>query len=158
MRVAPAQDSDLPGVLEIWNAAIRGTAQTFTTKEKTLDGLRALLHPPHVLLVARAEGVLGFGTLGPFRGGPGYRHSVEHTLYVAQTARGRGIGVALLRGLEDAARAQAAHVMVGAISGENPRSVAFHLREGFTEVGRMLQVGRKFDRWMDLVLVQKVLS
>ncbi|MGR3467625.1 MAG: GNAT family N-acetyltransferase [Shimia sp.] len=158
MIVGPAEERDLPGIADIWNTAIRETVQTFTTAEKTLDDLRAAMVLPRVLLVARAEDVLGFATLGPFRSGPGYRHSVEHTLYVSEAARGRGIGVALLCAVEAEARAMGAHVMVGGISSGNPRSVAFHRREGFTEVGRMPEVGRKFGQWFDLVLVQKVLS
>ncbi|MGR3435357.1 MAG: GNAT family N-acetyltransferase [Shimia sp.] len=159
MTVRPAMDADLGAVAAIWNVAIRDTAQTFTTQEKSPADVARYLQAPNALVTTEVDGtVAGFACYAQFRGGPGYAHSMEHTLYVAEAHRGRGLGAALLRGLEDHARARGVHVLIGGIAGENPRSVAFHERAGYAVVGRLPQVGRKFGRWMDLTLVHKTLA
>ena len=108
-------------------------------------------------LVIAATAVLGFVTYGQFRGGNGYLHAMEHTIILAPEARGRGVGRGLMGALEDHARAGGAHLMVGGISAENAAGVAFHAAVGFAEAGRVREAGRKFDRWIDLVLMQKIL-
>lgn len=161
MRVRQAIPADAGAIADIWNGYIRDAAVTFTDIEKTTEGLAADItarQQDGLYLVAERDGaVLGFTTAGAFRGGPGYRHTLEITVHVAPDARGRGAGRALVTALEDAARKAGAHVLVAGVSGENVDAIAFHARLGFTQVGRMAQVGRKFGRWMDLVLMQKIL-
>lgn len=104
--------------------------------------------------------VVGVATYGDFRDSvqrEGYRFTVEHTIHVDEHTRGLGVGRALMEALVDRARAAGLHAMIGAIDGENQESLAFHERLGFVEVGRLPEVGRKFDRWLDLVLVQRTL-
>lgn len=162
MSIRAARDADLPAIKAIWNAAILDTAQTFNSVEKTDDDLLALLaekaRTGHALLVVEEGDVLGFGLYGQFRGGIGYARSMEHTLYMTEASRGRGLGTALLTALEDHARAQGAHSILGGIAGENMASVRFHLRHGYAEVATIPQVGYKFGRYMDLVLLQKILT
>jgi L-amino acid N-acyltransferase len=103
----------------------------------------------------------GFTSYGSFRGDgrrPGYRFTVEHTIHVAETHWGAGVGRALLEALIERARNTGHHVLVGGIDADNAASLRFHERLGFAEVARMPQVGRKFDRWLDLVLVQLILN
>ena len=159
MRLRPARVQDAAAIAAIWNPIIRDTAVTFTSVEKAEDDLaRSITAAGAVWQVAEIGGeVAGFATYGAFRGGPGYAHVREHTIHLDKAARGRGIGRALMREIEAQARAQGVHVLVAGISGENPGAVAFHAAIGFEEVGRMPQVGRKFERWMDLVLMQKIL-
>jgi len=161
MRVRQAIPADAGAIADIWNGYIRDTAVTFTDIEKTAPEVAADIaarQQDGLYLVAEEGGVvLGFATAGAFRGGPGYRHTLEITVHVAPNARGRGAGRALVTALEDAARKAGAHVLVAGVSGENPDAVAFHARLGFSEVGCMPQVGQKFGRWMDLVLMQKIL-
>jgi phosphinothricin acetyltransferase len=159
MRLRPARVQDAAAIAAIWNPIIRDTAVTFTSVEKAEDDLaRSITAAGAVWQVAEIGGeVAGFATYGAFRGGPGYAHVREHTIHLDKAARGRGIGRALMREIEAQARAQGVHVLVAGISGENPGAVAFHAAIGFEEVGRMPQVGRKFERWMDLVLMQKSL-
>jgi phosphinothricin acetyltransferase len=150
---------DLGEVMDIWNPVIRDTAVTFTTEEKTEAGLSDWLAEGGPRLVA-AEGpgaVLGFAAAGPFRSGPGYRFTWEHSVHVAASGRGRGIGRALMDALAAELRARGGRAMIAGISGENPRAEAFHRRLGFVEVGRIPEAGFKFGRWMDLVLMRKAL-
>jgi phosphinothricin acetyltransferase len=83
---------------------------------------------------------------------------VEHGLYVARAAQRRGVGSALLGELIERAVAFGAHVMVAGIEARNEASLALHERFGFVRVGLMPEVGRKFDRWLDLVLMQRILG
>jgi phosphinothricin acetyltransferase len=89
---------------------------------------------------------------------PGYRFTVEHTVHVREDHWGSGAGRALMEELVERARAAGKHVMVGALDGANEASLRFHARLGFVEVARMPEVGRKFGRWLDLVLVQRILD
>jgi len=161
MRLRAATPADAGTIAGIWNGYIRETAITFTDIEKTAETVAADIAARRkggLYLMAEEDGaVLGFATAFPFRGGPGYRHTLELTVHVAPDARRHGAGRALLAGLEAAARDAGAHVLVAGVSGENPDAIAFHVRQGFAEVGRMPEVGRKFGRWLDLVLMQKIL-
>ena len=148
---------DLGEVADIWNPVIRDTAVTFTTEQKTEAGLAVWLEEDGPRLVA-AEGpgaVLGFVAAGPFRPGPGYAFTWEHSVHVAASARGRGIGRALMDALVAELRARRAHGLIGAVSGDNPRAIAFHTRLGFVEVARVPEAGFTFGRWLDLVLMHR---
>ncbi|MGR3493890.1 N-acetyltransferase family protein [Citreimonas sp.] len=160
MTIRPARPEDAEAIAAIWNVVIDETAVTFTTERKTVPGLQAdIAARGRAFQVAEEEGrVLGFATYFPFRGGPGYAFTKEHSIQLAPEGRGRGLGRALMAALENAARAEGVHSLWAGISGENPSGVAFHAALGFVEVARLPQVGRKFDRWMDLVLMQKFLS
>jgi phosphinothricin acetyltransferase len=102
--------------------------------------------------------LLGFATYGTFRAWPAYKYSVEHSVYVARSARGRGVGSALMRRLIEAAEAQQYHLLIGGIDADNRESIAFHERLGFVHAGTIKQAGFKFGRWLDLAFYQLVLS
>jgi len=89
---------------------------------------------------------------------PGYRFTVEHSVHVRQDRWGRGIGRMLVEALVDRARLEEKHVMVAGIDASNVRSIRFHERLGFFEVARMPEIGEKFGRRLDLVLVQRLLD
>ncbi|HWL55040.1 MAG TPA: GNAT family N-acetyltransferase [Paracoccus sp. (in: a-proteobacteria)] len=160
--IRPAMPEDFPAILAFWNPMIRETTVTFSSEEKTVPGLERMIGARRAagreFLVAEADGaVLGLATYDQFRGGNGYLHAMEHTIILAAGARGRGTGRALMAAIEDHARAGGAHTMVAAVSGENEAGIAFHRALGYELVGRMPQSGRKFGRWLDLVLLQKIL-
>lgn len=158
MILRDATAADARAIAAIWNREIRDGVSTFNTIEKELSALKAAIASEAVFLVAVDAGaVVGFATFGLFRGGPGYANTMEHTIYLAQAARGKGVGQALMTRLEDEAKARGVHVLVAGVGGENSGGIAFHKAIGFAEVGRLPEVGRKFDRWMDLVLLQKLL-
>ncbi len=157
--VRAATAADAPAIRDLWNGMIRDTLATFTTVEKTQADIAALLAArPGAFFAADHDGAFaGFVTFGAFRSGPGYAATVEHTVMLAPRAQGLGLGRRLMQAAEAAARGMGHHVMVAAISGENPNATAFHARAGFAEVGRMPQVGHKAGRWLDLILMQKIL-
>ena len=160
--IRPAEPRDIAAIMAFWNPMIRATTVTFSSEEKTAEGLAEMIASRraagHEFLVAEMGGqVLGLATYAQFRGGNGYRHSVEHTIIMAPEAQGRGLGRALMTALEAHARAAGCHVLVAGISGENAAGLAFHAALGFTETGRMPETGRKFGRWLELVLMQKTL-
>lgn len=158
--IRPAEEDDIPAILAIWNPIVRCTLATFTDQERTPEVLAALLAERraagHAFLVTEESGkVVAFATFGPFRGGPGYRHSFEHTILIAPEARRRGLGRKLMTALEQAARAAGGHVLFAGVSAANPEGLAFHAALGYREAARLSEVGRKFGRWLDLVLMEK---
>lgn len=155
-----AGPEDASALAAIWNPLIRDTAVTFASIEKPPAEIAAAIArraaEGHAWLVAEtAAGVAGFATCAPFRPGPGYAHTLEHTIILAPDATGRGLGARLMDRLAAEAAACGAHAFIGAISAENLPALAFHARQGFAEVGRIPEAGRKFGRWIDLVLVRR---
>ncbi|MGM0584574.1 MAG: N-acetyltransferase family protein [Pseudomonadota bacterium] len=158
MEIRWLEAGDLEAVAAIWNPVIRDTMATFTDVEKTPEALAGWLAEGGPRLAAVAEGrLIGFASAGPFRAGPGYRFAWEHTLHVAPEARGRGAGRALIEALCDDLRGRGGHCVIGGVSGENAGALAFHARAGFAEAARIPEVGFKFGRFLDLVLVQRML-
>jgi phosphinothricin acetyltransferase len=158
----PADPADYPAILALWNPLIRETTTTFSSEEKTAGSLGEMVTQRraggHDFFVAcdGAE-LLGLATYAQFRGGNGYSHAMEHTIILADAARGRGVGRALMLHLEAHARAGGAHTLFAGVSAENAAGIAFHAALGFREVARIPEVGRKFGRWLDLVLMMKFL-
>ncbi|WP_136442842.1 GNAT family N-acetyltransferase [Pacificoceanicola onchidii] len=159
MTVREARASDAEEVAALWNTVIDHTAITFTTERKTAAKLaQDIAHRGPLFLIAESDGhVRGFATAFQFRGGPGYSYTFEHSIQLAPEARGLGAGKALMATLEDNLRRHGAHSLFAGVSGENPSGVSFHKAIGFHEVAILPEVGFKFGRWMDLVLMQKIL-
>lgn len=159
MTVRQATGPDAEAVAAIWNHYIRETLVTFNAQEKTAAEVAALIGARPAFFVALDQGrVAGFATYDQFRSGVGYARTMEHTIQLAPEASGRGHGRALMTAVEDHARAGGAHSMFAGVSGENPEGRAFHARLGYVETAILPQVGWKFGRWMDLVLMQKILT
>lgn len=161
--IRPAGIGDIPQLLAIWNPIIRDTAVTFNSTEKTPADLAQMIAQKaadgHGFLVAEDEGMIaGFASYGQFRGGIGYARTMEHTIVLDEAARGKGLGRALMTGIEDHARVGGAHSIFAGVSAENQSGRAFHAAMGYVEVITLRQVGWKFGRWMDLHLMQKFLT
>lgn len=160
MRIRPIQTGDFETVLAFWNPAIAREVSTFASVLHSTDSLAALIakrtEAGRPFLIAEIDGaVLGFASYDQFRANDGYRHSMEHSVFLAPAAQGRGVGRALMAAVEDHARDAGHHLMIAGISGENLRAIAFHSVLGYVEAGRIVDAARKFDRWFDLVLMQK---
>lgn len=144
-----------PSILEIWNHVIRDTAYTFTSTLKTAEDVEHILTDHRALVMMDGERVVGFARFGPFRHADGYRFIAEHTILMAPSARARGLGPRLLSALEAEGRKSGIVRFVAGIGGENDIAQKFHKAMGYIETGRMPRMGWKFDRWHDLVLMQK---
>lgn len=161
-EIRAATIRDLPGILAIYNdAVLRSTAiwnDTPVDLDNRRDWLEARRAQGYPVLVADLDGVIaGYASFGDFRPFHGYRRTVEHSIYIAERARGRGLGTRLLPELFPAALALGKNVMIGAIEAGNAASVALHRKCGFRQVGLLPGIGEKFGRPLDLLLMQREL-
>lgn len=163
MTIRPATEQDVPAITAIYNEVVINSNAVWTEKPDTeadrlawMTARRALGYP--VLVATEGTTVTGYGTFGDFRAWPGYRHTVEHSVYIHAGHRGRGLGRLIVTELISAAAALGKHVLIAGIDGTNDASIRLHAGMGFSEVARMPEVGRKFGRWLDLVFMQRVLD
>lgn len=119
---------------------------------------KALGRYPVLGCVDAAGELLGFASYGPFRDKPANRFTLEHAIYVAEAARGQGIGRLLLQALVQRATNEGYHTLIAAIDTENLSSIYLHESAGFIQVGVLREVAHKFDRWLDLAFYQKLLK
>ncbi|KAA0023078.1 GNAT family N-acetyltransferase [Antrihabitans cavernicola] len=163
MLIRDAVVADLPDILVIHNIAIAESTAIWDTEPSDLENRVEWFHQraadAHPILVAEVDGrVAGYASYGQWRPKSGYRQTVENSVYVADEFHRRGIATALMTELLDRARHADLHVMVAGIESANHTSIALHERFGFTVVGQLPEVGRKFDRWLDLTLMQLTLD
>jgi phosphinothricin acetyltransferase len=163
IAIRDAREGDLSVILAIYNDVVATTTASYDydprTPEAQVQWFAAKQAAGYPVLVADRGGeVVGFASYGAFRAWAGYRHTVEHSIHVKAGQRRQGIGRALLVPLIERAKGQGYHVMIGGIDADNAASLALHADLGFTECARMREVGRKFDRWLDLVFVQRMLD
>ena len=156
--IRPALKPDATEITVLWNMMIRETDVTFTTKQKARGEIEEMIaDPARSVLVAEHNGAFaGFALMGSFRSGPGYAHTVEHSIYLKPNAERKGLGRQLIGELANAALKLDHHVMVGAISEGNLAAVKFHQNLGFEQVAYLPQVGQKNGVWHDLILMQKI--
>lgn len=154
-----ATKADLPAINSIYNHYVLHSTCTYQMEPETMEGRRAWLsnrRPQHPVFVAeRAGELLGWGALSPYSLRGGWRFTVEDSIYLADSARRQGVGRLLLGHLLAVAAKNGFHSVVARISAEQVASVGLHAALGFVEVGRMCEVGRKFDQWLDVVYMQK---
>jgi len=154
--IRPATASDAAAIAAIWNHAIRHTTITFNRVEKTQAEVANLITPATPCLVfTNGNRVLGFARYSQFRGGDGYRFSVEHTINLHSDAHGCGAGRDLMDALCKLAKDAGKRTMYAGVCAENQGAIDFHAKMAFTIVAVLPEVGNKFGRWLDLVLMQK---
>jgi len=156
--IEDAREQDLPEMVAIVNEVIANSTAVFSETPVTLERQQGWLSERRakgfpVLVAREQDAVAGFTSYAEFRPWPGYRTTVEHTVHVAAPRRRQGVGRALLSRLIEEARANDLHVMIGGIDADNAGSLALHRGLGFVEVARIEEVARKWDRWVDLVLL-----
>ena len=159
VRTATVDDAD--ATRAIYNLEVETSTVTFDLRPRSATEQRAWLAERSgalTVLVAEAGGeLLGFASLSQFRDRPGYSTSVEDSVYVRRDLRGRGVGRLLLGGLVELARDHGFHSVVGRIVGNHEASIALHAACGFEQVGREREVGRKFNRWLSIAVMQLML-
>lgn len=159
--IRPATQTDALAIADIYNHYIRSSTATFDTVEKTESERREWLAqrgPSHPVLVAeKADRVIGWGALSPWSARPAWGRTCEVAVYLAPEACGEGLGKRMLDMLIERAREANHHALVSQIVGENAASLAMTERAGFERVGVLREVGWKFDRWLDVVVMELVL-
>lgn len=152
---------DLAGAAAIYDDQVRTGISTFDLEpppESYWQHHLESTEPGDHFLVAEDDGdVLGFAYATAYRPRPAYRLTRETSVYLAEQARGRGLGRRMYGDLLARLRADGTHMAVALVALPNPASVALHLACGFEHLGTMREVGRKFDRWIDTAWYQLAL-
>jgi L-amino acid N-acyltransferase YncA len=163
MRTRLATVADEYAIRTIYNREVVSTTVTFDLVPRTRDDQVAWLADhsgahPAIVAVDDAGLVAGFGSLSPYRSRPAYSTSVEDSVYVDEGYRGQGVGRLLLAELVRLAEAHGFHTVIARVVGGHQVSIALHESCGFELVGVEREVGRKFGRWLDVALMQRLLS
>jgi phosphinothricin acetyltransferase len=158
-RLATTDDAEAMRI--IYNAEVVGTTVTFDMVARTREDQLAWLaehRGAHPAIVAVDVGVVvGFASVSPYRSRPAYSTTVEDSVYVGSEHRGQGIGRLLLADLMTVAASHGFHAVMARIVGGHAASIALHKSCGFELVGVEREVGRKFGRWLDVALMQRLL-
>jgi phosphinothricin acetyltransferase len=157
--IRKANNADLKFILEILNHEIKHGTAVYDYDEKSLAEIERWYQDkkdnnyPLLVTVANDQ-VIGYATYGPFRPREGYKYTIEHSVYLHKDHYGKGLGKALMQKLIPIAQENGFHRMIGVVDASNAGSCKFHLNLGFKEVGRLNQAGYKFEKWLDVVLLQ----
>ena len=163
ITIRRAEEKDVPGMLAIYNDIILNTTAVWHNEPHSLQMREEWLAVKKeqgfpVFIAELEERIIGFSTFGSFRPWPGYRFTVENSVYVAASNRGSGVGRLLMTPLVEAARAMQMHAIVAGIEASNEASIRLHQNFGFKEVAHFREIGYKFGRWLDLKFLQLLLS
>ena len=160
--IRPAAAGDAEAVRGIYNHEVEHTTHTFDLVPRSLADQQAWLRDREGalgVLVAEVDGeVTGFASLSEYRPRAAYRTSVESSVYVHESVRGRGVGRLLMRELVVVAEARGFHTIIARIADGHEASIGLHQAVGFTTVGTEREVGRKFGGWLDVVVMQRMLG
>jgi phosphinothricin acetyltransferase len=154
--------ADAPAIAAIYNHEVASTTATFDLVPRSIEEQREWLRARSgafsaIVAVDDADGVLGFAALSPYKERAAYRTTVEDSVYVDRGHNGRGIGTLLVERLVDVARESGFHSIVARIEATGTASRALHAKCGFELVGIEREVGRKFNRWLDVAVMQLML-
>lgn len=164
VAIRPGEPGDVPALLDIYNHYVLTSNATFDTVPLTLEQRQEWFSHYHAegrhrLLVAEREGeVLGYATSSVFRPRAAYDRTIETSIYLRDGATGLRLGTRLYAALFAAIAGEDIHRMLAVVAIPNDASVALHTSFGFREVGRLNEVGRKFDRWWDVVFLERRLE
>lgn len=161
--IRPATETDLPGILEIYNDAILNTTSVYDYKPHTLEMRTRWFSEQEKndfpVFIAQLDGrVAGFASYGRFRMKAGYKYTVEHSVYIHPDFRNRGIGKMLLAKIIETARQKNMHSLIGGVDAENAVSIKLHEHFKFKVAGHLHEVAYKFNRWLDLVFLELTLD
>jgi L-amino acid N-acyltransferase YncA len=158
-----ATEEDLEAILAIYNDAILHTTSVYNYKPHTIEMRREWFRHkkeegfPVFVLIQNGE-IAGFSTFGPFRVWAAYKYTVESSVYIHPLHRGKGLGKLLYIPLIEAAKQKQLHTLVAGIDAENTASIKLHEYFGFRQVAHFKEVGYKFNKWLDLVFMQLILT
>ena len=164
LAIRVCAESDMRAVAEIYGHYVLHSTATFELEPPSVDEMlrrrRGIVDGGYVYLVAEADsGIVGYAYAGAYHGRPGYRFTVENSVYVREGCAGAGLGTRLLQALLVECEKKPFRQMLAVIgdSGNHP-SIELHRGRGFRMIGTLPSVGFKFGRWIDVVLMQKELG
>ena len=161
MEIRLARIVDAEAIRNIYNTEVTGSTVTFDLVPRSLEDQEAWLEARSgamaVLVAEHEKEVVGFASLSPYRDRPAYATTVEDSVYVHADFRGQGVARALLGELLDIGAARGFHSVMARIVGGHDASIGLHQSLGFAAVGTEREVGRKFGKWLDVVLMQRML-
>jgi L-amino acid N-acyltransferase YncA len=162
MTIRAATESDLTAIAAIYGHEARTGISTFDTEPRSIeqwrDRLASTARGDHLLVATNDETILGYAASSGYRPHPCYATTREASIYLTPDAQGQGLGRQMYDDLLGWLLADGMHTVVAAVALPNPGSLALHRACGFDEVGVMREVGRKFDRWIDVLWLQKQLT
>ncbi|GJL81498.1 MAG: N-acetyltransferase [marine bacterium B5-7] len=162
--IRSTRNDDIEQIQQIYADAVLHTTASFELippdTEEMLHRFQDVVAHGHPHLVAcQNDNVLGYCYASAFKSRPGYRHTVECSVYVHNDMRRQGVAVRLLESLINQCRQRQVHRMIAVIGDvANTASIRLHEKLDFTHAGVLTEVGFKFDRWIDVVLMERVLS
>ena len=163
MIIRKATIKDLPFIAEIYNRHILQTTASFRDTQVSLKEREKWLAEKEQaglpVLIAQKQGQnCGFSSLAPFRIGEGYKHTVEHSIYIDDKYQKQGVAKALMRALIVIAKKDGLHAIIAGIDNSNLASHALHRSLGFQHCGTLPQVGQKFGKWLNLTFYCLILN
>ncbi len=161
--VRPATREHVPGILAIYNEAVVTTTASYDYEPRDLAH-RMAWYEDHVAnnyaifaAITPTGEVVGWSSLSRFHDRMGYRFTAENSIYIAAPWRGQGIGTALMEPLIQAAIQRGLHSIIALIDASNQASIRLHAKFDFVHLGLFKEVGFKFNRWLDVVYMQRLL-
>lgn len=163
IAIRPAEERDLPEILDIYNWSILNTTSVYSYKPHTakmrkewFEEKKKYKHP--VFVAESDKKIAGFISYGYFRTWPAYKYTAEHSVHVHKDYRRQRIASLLLEKIIESAKQNNVHALIGAIDASNEASVKLHEQFHFKEVGHLKEVGYKFNQWLDLKFLELILE
>ncbi|GAB7127677.1 GNAT family N-acetyltransferase [Silvimonas sp. JCM 19000] len=162
--VACTEERHASQILAIFNDAILNSTALYEYKPRTMETMATWFATkrshgfPVIGLEDESGELVGFASYGSFRAFPANKYTVEHSVYIRNDQRGKGLGKQLLQAIVAAARAHDMHCVVGGIDVANATSIALHEKLGFEHAGTIKHAAFKFGRWLDLGFYQLLLD
>ena len=162
LEIRPAQEEDLQAITEIYNQAVIKTTATFDLRPRTVAEQKRWFNQHDdrfPILVGTVDGlVVGWASLSKFSDRGAYADTAKLSIYVHEDHRGQGHGKKLLEAIVAAGKQSGLHTVIAQIVGDNKVSLHLHREMGFTYVGTMKEVGKKFGQLLDVVIMQLIYS
>ena len=162
IQIRLAKQKDAETIREIYNHEVRNSTATFDLVERTTEEQEEWLTERSgafsVLVAEMSNKILGFASLSPYKSRAAYRTTVEDSIYINEEFRNQGIAGVLLFHLLEVAKSSGFHAVIARIGGANEASIALHQRFDFEIVGTEKEIGRKFGKWQDVVVMQRIIN
>ena len=162
IQIRLAKQKDAETIREIYNHEVRNSTATFDLVERTTEEQEEWLTERSgafsVLVAEMSNKILGFASLSPYKSRAAYRTTVGDSIYINEEFRNQGIAGELLFHLLEVAKSSGFHAVIARIGGANEASIALHQRFDFEIVGTEKEIGRKFGKWQDVVVMQRIIN